>query len=169
MLKNAGPIVDRVDSLKMRKYLIKKVIELQDQLIKAKDVNVKSFETTIQNEIKSYSSVVQESCGKTLSAQKISEVVEKVVDKDDRSKNLVVYGVVEAENENLDDILAETLQHITEKLRIKDCCRIGKQKDGVIRPIKVSLYSTDIVSQILNKSKLLKSVEGYRSVYLCPD
>ena len=55
---------------------------------------------TFVSELKSYSSVVQESCSAALAPQKIVLAVKQVNKDVDRSRNIVVFGVAEAANEN---------------------------------------------------------------------
>ena len=35
--------------------------------------------------------------------------------------------------------------------------------------MKLSLSNSDIVQQVLRKARLLRTKEGYKSVYICPD
>ena len=37
------------------------------------------------------------------------------------------------------------------------------------RPVKFSLSSSDHVAQLLRSAKLLRTKDGYRSIYICPD
>ena len=50
-----------------------------------------------------------------------------------------------------------------------DCCRVGVRKSGSKRPIKFTLRSSDMVNQILIKAKILRTKEGYNSIYISPD
>ena len=50
-----------------------------------------------------------------------------------------------------------------------DCCRIGIKKDSAVRPVKFSVRRSDVANQILRKAKLLRTKEGFKSVYICPD
>ena len=91
---------------------------------------------------------------------------------EDRGKNIVIYGVQEEENEDLHAKVLEVLHHVEEKPRIVSCCRLGREKvDGGpdVKPIKLTLAGTDHVRQILRKTGRLKEVQGYSSVYVCPD
>ncbi len=66
----------------------------------------------------------------------------------------------------VENILAE----IDEKPLVKDVCRIGQvSKVSKRRPIKLTLTSADHVSEILRKTKRLRTKAGYESVYICPD
>ena len=86
--------------------------------------------------MKSYSSVVSKSCSTALSPNKLEAVVRKVAAKEDMSKNAIIYGLTENENEKLQEKVDEVLTEIGEKPRIKDCCRVGIKRVGGTRPIK---------------------------------
>ena len=51
--------------------------------------------------MKSYSADAAENCTAALAPKKIEAAVRRVAEKEDRSKNVIVYGVEELENENL--------------------------------------------------------------------
>ena len=39
----------------------------------------------------------------------------------------------------------------------------------MIKPVKITLNSSDHVNQILKNAKLLHAKEGYSGIYICPD
>ncbi len=61
------------------------------------------------------------------------------------------------------------MAEIDEKPLVKDVSRIGQFSKEKCRPIKLTLTSSDHVSEILRKTKRLRTKEGYKSVYICPD
>ena len=95
----------------------------------------------------------------------------KVSDKEDRSRNVIIYGVEEEENEKLKQKVETILVEIGEKPVLKDFGRVGVKKSDVKspRPIKFTLSNSDHVNQVLRSARQLHSKEGYRSVYICPD
>lgn len=149
------------------------IIKLQDEVLKKKDEEVEvmkqAMKQAVKSEITSYASAVTKSCASALAPRKISEAVKTVVDRDERKRNVVIYGVPEQPEEKLPEKVESILQEIGEKPVVKDCCRIGVKKPDAVRPIKFTLGSTDIVSQVLRKSHLLRSKDGFRTVYLSPD
>lgn len=147
----------------------KTIIKLQDKLIEKREEEISSVQSTVKTELKSYSAVVSQSCKAALAQKKIAAAVKKVTDKEDRSKNVVIYGMQEASGEDISKRVEELLTEIDEKPRIQDCCRIGVVKPDTCRPIKFTLASNDHVRQILTKSKSLRTKEGFKSVYICPD
>ena len=46
---------------------------------------------------------------------------------------------------------------------------MGTQKTGAIRPVKFAVSSVDHAIQLMINARKLRTKEGYRSVYICPD
>jgi hypothetical protein len=172
LLENAVPIVDRIGELQEDKIDDQaKILKLQHDLIVRRDNELKGVYETVQNEMKSYSAVVSKSCSTALAPRKIEAAMRKVSDKDDRSKNVIIYGVEEKDNEILKEKIETVLEEIGERPPVRDCCRVGIKKTAAKtpRPIKFSLSNSDHVNQVLRSARQLHSKEGYRSVYICPD
>ncbi len=55
----------------------------------------------------------------------IETAVKRVAEKQDRSKNVIIYGVKEIENEKLREKVEEVLDKIGEKPLVMDCVRVG--------------------------------------------
>ena len=105
----------------------KKIIELQDKLINKKEEELQSMKTTVKSELQSYSSALQKSCVNALEPQKIAAAVAKTVtDKEDRSGNIVVFGVPEEVNEVVESKVTELLGHLDQKPKVTRCDRIGQ-------------------------------------------
>ena len=130
---------------------------------------MKSYSTavksTVQAEMQSYSSVVAKTCSTALAPKKLQAVVQKVAEKSERSQNVIIYGLKEEPDELLQGKVEAVLAEIGEKPTISDCCRVGTRTDNSIRPVKFSLRSQAHVTQVLK----LRSIDGFRSVYICPD
>ena len=137
------------------------IIHLQNQLVEKKDEEINSMKSTVQTELKSYSSALSQSCKAALAPKKIETAVKRVSDKEDRSRNIIIiYGVTEESGENLSQCIEGILTDIEEKPRIMDCCRIGNVQQDKVHPIKFTVSNHDHVRQILRKCK---------TVYLSPD
>ena len=126
-----------------------RVIRLQTQLLEQKEVQLQSLQTTVkttvqdtvQSEIRSYSETVKKTSG-TASTKSLKSAVKSVVTEEDRSKNLIVYGLKEEQDELLPEAISEILSEIGEKPRF-DVVRIGVKRPGPsTRPVKVSLPSS---------------------------
>ena len=145
------------------------IIKLQEKLIEKREEEISSVQTTVKTELKSYSSVVSKSCSAALSQKKITAAVKNVADREDRSRNVIIYGVKEENGEDVEKRIEEILSEIDEKPKLKDSCRIGMADPGKCRPIKFSLSNKDHVRQILRKCRALRQKDGFKSVYICPD
>jgi len=159
------------------------IISLQDELLDCKDDQLKSVQstvtdavkTTVQTEMKSYSEAVGSSS--TTSARvhvpdvnTLKSAVKEVVQAEDRSKNLIVFGLKEETHEDTSKKISELLDYLGEKPR-HESVRIGVQKsdESKQRPVKVSLASSAHAIQILRAARKLKDSDGYGSVFICPD
>ena len=125
--------------------------------------------STVESELKGYSSVLQKKCSEALAPRKIAAAVHSVNNKVDRSANIVVFGVTEEEKEELEPKVQEILGHLNEKPKISAVGRIGRQKPGLHRPIRFSVQSSSIAFGILRKAKDLKNIGDCKSIYLSPD
>ncbi len=156
------------------------VIELQSKVIEKREEDlslltttvqkeVKSVQGVVQTEMKSYSSALSKTCAAALAPKNIRAAVKTVSDKEDRTRNVIIYGVEECSEENLEDEVGKVLATIEEKPVTRDCCRVGIRKPDKKRPIEFTLRSSDMVNQILSKAKLLHTKEGYSNIYISPD
>ena len=128
-----------------------KIIDLQNKLIKAEDEQVKKLQETVQSEVKS----VQ------------SDAVKRDVETEERGKNVVIYGAPEGSTQTLETRVGNIMEHVDQKPRIGDCCRLGKETEGSVRPMEVTLSSSYVVVEVLRK--LLKNAKGVRQIFICPD
>ena len=147
----------------------KKIIDLQGKLIKKKDNELCGVQKTVQDELKSYSSVLQKGCTEALAPDKIATVVQKVNEEVETRNNLIVFGITEEQTEDLDSRVNGLLEQLHEKPKIMSCSRIGLKKSGKTRPIRFAVRNPDIAYHILRKAKTLKDVAGYQSIYISPD
>ena len=132
-----------------------------------------SVEDTVKAEFKSYSAAVaveKEQCqSHSLTPDTLNTVVRKVVEHEDRGRNVMIFGLPEEENEKLNEKVTDVLETIREKPRL-DACRLGKRSvGGKGRPDKVTLSNSAIVNQILLKARNLKATAEYKTVFICPD
>ena len=159
------------------------IIGLQNELLDRKDEELQSVKstvtdavkTTVQTEMKSYSKAVSGNSAPTTrthvpDVKTLKSAVKEVVQTEDRSRNLIVFGLKEEAHEDTGKKITEILDYLGEKPR-QDSVRIGVQKSesGGQRPVKVSLASSAHVIQILRAAKRLKNSDKFSSVYICPD
>jgi hypothetical protein len=111
----------------------------------------------------SYSEAVKKSNGESVTLKKIKTVVKDIVE--DRSRNLMLFGLQETAGEDLHTKVKEVFEELNEKPFFK-AERVGNNITD--RPVKVTLDSSSVVSDLLRKSKDLKRTD-YDNVYLKPD
>ena len=117
----------------------------------------------------SLSAVLRESCLAALQPRKIASAVRKAAEGDDRSKNVIVFGVPEEQEEIVDNKVMLQLRKSEEKPHTRECCRIDQSKAGIPRPMRSKVGSPDSVYQIPRKAKRLRDTEGYGRVFISPD
>ena len=160
------------------------VISLQAELLECKDKKLEAVQSAVCNvvtesvksEMKSYAAAATANSNHNMSPpaiKKLQRVVEQVVQAEDRSRNIVVFGLPEGDNENTNSVVDKVFEAIGEKPR-HESVRVGVKKStdsetGRHRPIKVRLSNSSHVIQILRAARKLKDTAAYRSVFLCPD
>ncbi|KAL5249122.1 hypothetical protein ACHWQZ_G018081 [Mnemiopsis leidyi] len=163
-------VIERVTELREQKIDDQEtIIKLQQTVIEKSSENFQSVKNTVQEELKSYSSVLTKSCSNAFSPKKLEAVVKKVTVTEKMSKNAIVYGLIETEHETLLKKVEEVLAEIGEKPNLTSCSRVGTKRDNAIRPVKITLKSIDHVNQILRNAKMLHTKAGYSGIYICPD
>ena len=154
------------------------VINLQKELLAAKDQQlsalqtavVTSVEDTVKTELKSYSEAAQSlrSAEAPFTQETLKTVVKHVVAEEDRSRNVMVFGLPEDSDEQLCENVSDVFQQLGVKPRI-EASRLGKKSSSTKRPVKVTLSSSSIVQQILAKARNLRQSENYKSIFISPD
>ncbi len=147
------------------------ITTLQNEIIQSKTEQLNQVSSTVQREMKSYCDIVKENCKKTaVSPQKLKDIVKTVSEEEDRSKNLVVFGFKEEEEEDVRAIVSDLLECTGEKPKVNECRRVGSAADKmVIRPIKIKLNSSDAAYQVLRNSSKLKRDDRFKTTYISPD
>ena len=160
-----------LDSLKSEaKHAKKELAGVQSELLVSKREQIDNLQSgiqiTLKNELKSYSEAVKKTTVESITLKKIKTAVKGIVE--DRSKNLMIFGLEEAADEDIHSTVKEVFMSIGEKPFFK-AERIGKQQSSVIsRPVKVVLDSSTTLTDLLRKSNELKTTI-FTNVYLTPD
>jgi cob(I)alamin adenosyltransferase len=159
------------------------VIDLQVDLLASKTdqmqavqstvkAEVAGVQTAVKTEIGSWSKFVQQSTANTathISPARIKEAVKSAVAEDDRSRNVIIFGKQEEDNETVSDTVSAVFEDLNEKPRVVECRRIGTISHGKCRPIKVKLSSSEAVLHILRNAKTLKTSANNSSTYIAQD
>ena len=191
-LEKAAPLAEEVRTLRSEVKTLKdenisyqkQIIGLQNLLIEKQGEQLNAVKSTVETEMKTYSAAVKstvqsemksissnisKTCTARMTPKTIEAAVQKVADKEERSKNVIIYGLKEEKEEKLKNRVEEVLAEIGEKPLVKDCCRVGLKRDAATRPIKFSLSSSAHVFQVLRSAKTLRTKDGFRFIYVCPD
>ena len=143
-----------------------------EKLESMKKVVETSVADSVKEEFKSYSSVVgnsQPAAAPVISPEALKTVVKTVVAEEDRSRNLLVFGLPDDEEEQLEERISEVLETVGQKPKI-EVQRLGKKKTSTsTRPVKVRLSSSLIVHQILDNARKLRLSAKFKTVFLSPD
>ena len=164
---------DIIECFKMEALADKeKVIGLQGQLLVQKDEQLKllktsveeTVQTTVESGIQTYSATVQQNSasGTVCNSNILKKVMKSVAAEEDRSKNLIVFGLKEEEEEQLPALVTAVLEDIGEKPHF-EATRVGWKRPGsmAIRPVKITVPSSTAVHQILMKTGRLRLVETH--------
>ena len=158
-----------------------KVLDTQNQLIHRQQDELAKVKDTVQTEMKSWADVARKNDkqNRQLTAKSVKEAVKAVSEEEERSKNLIIYGVMDNEETDWEDVLkidkaSETVRSICEvtdclNVEVQSCSRIGQWKSDKIRPIKVQFRASSDVDLLLRRACKLKSSEEFSGVYLAPD
>eukprot|EP00116_Pleurobrachia_bachei_P007377 sb/3467639/ len=130
----------------------------------------------MKKELRSYSAVISQNCAAAVAPRRLQNAIKRatspVEPEFDRSKNLMIFGLPEAENE--DD--ASTRRRVTKVVSHLECSpvmtsttRVGKKMETRPRPIKITLERREDLLLLLKKAKFLRKSDSLRTVYMSPD
>ena len=157
----------------------KQVISLQSELLSSKSEQILEIKSSVKNSVEesvqagfvSYSSVLQ-SIKTAVAPETVKTVVKTVLEEEDRSQSVMIFGLCELPNENLADKVSEVFENIGEKPRF-EARRIGKTNENKsnksVRPVKVTLSNTSIVNQLVSRAKILRQSESHKNVFISRD
>ena len=159
----------------------KRIIQLQEELIDCKNnqlqalqSNVKtSVQSTMKEELKTFRAVVSSQPAPPIPTDTVKTLVKTVVEQEDRSKCVVMFGVPEEKDEGEEELLKkvdEVLLEVGERPRVT-VSRIGaKPKDPKkTRPVKVTVSSSVAATQILSRARFLSTSAKNSGVFISPD
>ena len=165
-LRNGNSALGRLKSEKIEDK--ETIINLQGAMLKKQSAEFSAVEETVKTELKTYSQIATKNCSPPAITQKqLKTVVRETVAQEDRSRNVMVFGLEEEKEEDLQTKIAEVMEDLGEKPHLVDCHRLGR--NGTKKPVKVVLRSPEVVRQVLANTRKLKQVAGRKSVYICPD
>ena len=122
--------------------------------------------------IRSFAEIVKSENKSSVTTQNIQRAVKSAVSEDQRSKNVVIFGLQEEkQNDRLQTRVTLMVKLITdgETPPIKDVIRIGAAKSGVCRPVRVTFDSKEVAISVFSGAKNLRKNPVYKSIYVSPD
>ena len=169
--------------LKLRPRLVEalcvkqeKIIDLQDQLVKKKDEEIerlKSLADKVEDSVKLYSDAVvsatQQATFPSDLKQSVREAVQDAVKEEDQSRSMMIFGLSEENQQDLELRITEVFQELDEKPRIVEAERLGRPSEEKVRPVKVTLSASSAVRGLVGKGYRLAKSSRFRKVYLSPD
>ena len=149
---------------------------MNEQLDMLKNTVKSSVEDAVKAEFQSYSAVLHKNSNpfkNNVSTENLKEAVKTVVQEEDCSKNLMIFGQPENRGEDLNTITVEELfQAIREKPK-SEACRVGQKKtdkNSTTRPVKVTAVSFDnpqkLTSEVLNENTVVKAEWLFTVIHL---
>jgi hypothetical protein len=153
----------------------KQIIEQQNELLKRKSEELEAVPATVKAELQGYCDAAKKCLPISgnnvisITAEQVKKAVKSAVEEDDRTRNVMMFGVAEEGDEMLESKVLDILEQVDEKPRVAECRRMGEAKSEVVRPIKVVFYSADTAHRVLRKSGRLKKTENHQAVFLSAD
>ena len=145
-------------------------MEQKDELLKQKDEQLQSVQSTVKTELRSYCEAAKQGVSaSSITAAQVKMAVKTAVSEEDRTRNIILFGMAEEQNENLEACATAVFEQVEEKPAIVDCHRIGRAREGVTRPVKVILASGDVAQRVVKNAGRLKRSEKFKEVYLSAD
>ena len=153
-----------------------KIINLQDQLVKNKDEEIerlKSLAEKVEDSVKLYSDAVgsaaqQVTCPPELK-HSVREAVHEAVQEEGQTRSLMIFGLKEEKDLNLEGKVVEVFEQMSEKPRIVDVERLGRHSEEKVWPVKVTLSSSSAVKALVRQGYRLSKNDKFKQVYLAPD
>ena len=157
-------------------------INLQKQLIDFQSEQMNSVKKTVETEMKTWAEVAKKNItqSKVVTTKTVKEAVRAANEEEERSKNLIVYGVSESEDSDWNEIYNNKLNEVVKSIHettvtdgslptALNVYRLGKKEPNKTRPIKAEFGSSIDVDTILKNAHKLKANSDFKSVYLSPN
>ena len=155
------------------------VINLQNKLLEKKEQQISEISTavqstvtsTVKNEVKSFSEVVKKGTTEkpAMSQVSLKKTVREVVEQEDRSRNVMVFGLPDRSDEETEEAVKPILLELSEKPKIMEARRIGVFAEGKTRPVILTVGSSLAANQIISKRRKLRESAVFKTVYISPD
>ena len=165
---------ERIDELKTEQ------IDQQRKLIAIQNSQMNSVQTAVtsglKQEMRSWSDIVKKNNSQmqndqlSITKKSVQQVIRNVNEEERRSKNLMIYGLEENENEDISPVVDEVFKSMS--LPAPDTIdgyRVGRKVAGKKRPVRLEYHNSGDVDFALAHSSKLKNSTKHSAVYLSPD
>ena len=165
---------ERIDELKTEQ------IDQQRKLIAIQNSQMNSVQTAVtsglKQEMRSWSDIVKKNNSQmqndqlSITKKSVQQVIRNVNEEERRSKNLMIYGLEENENEDISPVVDEVFKSMS--LPAPDTIdgyRVGRRVAGKKRPVRLEYHNSGDVDFALAHSSKLKNSTKHSAVYLSPD
>ena len=175
--KSASQIAE-ITGKKILQYVSENISENASSLTSSVQ-KIKSYADVLESK-KSQVSTIDNKAGKDTSATSVKTIKSAIRNelrehksREDRSKNLIIFGLEEKEDDELAYRLKNifnTIEEVSEcdTLSVEHAERIG-EKGEKVRPIRVAMSDKHMAYNATKNSKVLRGTEKYKNVYLSVD
>ena len=113
-------------------------------MIRSQDKRLRDMAPTVESAEKSYSSVVTtgQPAQSAISSTVIQRAVKDIAEGEERSKNVIIFGLEEQDEENVEARVSEIFEVVGEKPRPETLSRMGNKRTDYNRPVIVKLRNT---------------------------
>lgn len=140
--------------------------------------DLKAIILELQNDIVQLKSKTDQQ-GLQSSDESIEEIIGEISERNRRKRNVMIYGVPESHESlstearaNKDkEYVLKVLSTVNKNTAADQCktFRIGRQAEGKVRPIKVTLHNEDEAIGFIRSAKNLKNSEYNRKIFISED
>ena len=144
------------------------LLKMQRQLLEKREEEIAAVQSTAQQEMKSFATVLEKKCASALAPKKIHSAI--VAASEDRGCNIIIHGLEELKDnsDKLETQVKSLFSELEEAPKVNSVERLGKQTSSA-RPVKVVLRSRDAQMSIMSKKALLKGNDKFGKVFISPD
>ena len=141
---------------------------------------LKSYADVLESKKSQVSTLLDNKAGKDTSATSVKTIKSAIRNelrehksREDRSRNVIIFGLEEKEDDELVNRLGcifNTIEEVSEcdMLSVEHAERIG-EKGEKVRPIRVAMSDKHMAYNATKNSKVLRGTEKYKNVYLSVD
>lgn len=177
--KSASQIAE-ITGKKILQYVSENINENSSSLASSAQ-KLKSYAEVLESKKSEVSTLIENKDVKYTSGTSVNtikyavrDVIRETKSREDRSKNIIIFGLEEVETADIMCSVESLLNAIEQKsdcpsavVNYAEC--IGEPTPGKIRPVRVIVKEKFMVHDAMRYSKLLREIEKYRNVYISID